>query len=146
MLKSTFLLSIVVFLLAACNTSKVVVRGKLQRLSGNHMPSPELPAEEPPGYPGTVYFFEPILANQASPTREPGVYALSGRKPVARAVADSLGQFQVRLKPGRYSVLIGRRNLFYSNITDLDGTINPFVVGRGKSGQLLLRADWDAVY
>jgi hypothetical protein len=93
-----------------------------------------------------VYFFEPILTNQASPTREPGVYAMPDRKPVARALADSLGQFQIRLKPGRYSVLIGRRDLFYSNITDLDGTINPFVVGRGKSGQLLLRADWDAVY
>ena len=146
MLKCLFFFSSVIFLITGCKTPGVLIEGKLQRVSGNYMPSPDLPAEAPPGYPGKVYFFEPVLSSQASLTRNPGLYSMNGRKPVAVAVADSSGQFKVRLKPGRYSVLIGRNELFYSNINDLDGTINPFVVVRGKPSPLLLRADWDAVY
>jgi hypothetical protein len=146
MLKFSFFFSSVIFLLTGCKTSGVLIEGKLQRISGNYMPSPDLPTEPPPGYSGKVYFFEPVLSSQASLTRNPGMYSMKGRIPVAVAVADSSGHFKVRLKAGRYSVLIGRNDLFYSNITDLDGTINPYVVMRGKLSPLLLRADWDAVY
>lgn len=133
-------------LLPACKSSGVLIIGKLQRITGNNMPSPDLQAEEPPGYAGKVYFFDPVLAGEASLTRDPGLYSLNGKNPRAIATADSSGQFRVRLKPGRYSVLIGQKNLYYSNIIDLDGTINPFVVVRGKNIPLILRADWDALY
>jgi hypothetical protein len=123
-----------------------LLTGKLQRVTGNNMPSPDIAREEPPGFAGIIYFFAPIMASQADPTREPGVYRMSGKIPVAMTKADSLGQFQIRLKPGRYSVLIGRDGFYYSNITDLDGSINPVTITRRETKQLVLRADWDAVY
>jgi hypothetical protein len=146
MIKSILLTFTLAFFISACSTSGVLLKGKLQRVTGNNMPSPDILREEPPGFAGTIYFFEPTIANQADPAREPGVYRMSGKIPVAMTKADSLGQFQIRLKPGRYSVLIGRDGLYYSNITDLDGSINPFTINRRETKQLVLRADWDAVY
>ncbi len=146
MIKSIALSFMLAFFLTACSTSSVLLTGKLQRVTGNNMPSPDIAREEPPGFAGTIYFFEPVMASQADPTREPGVYGMSGKMPVAKTMADSLGQFHIRLKPGRYSVLIGRDGFFYSNITDLDGSINPVTITRRETKQLVLRADWDAVY
>jgi hypothetical protein len=130
----------------SCSLPRVVLKGQLQRVSGNSMPSPDLPAVEPPGFAGTIWFFEPTAVSQADPTREQGVYRMTGKIPLGKAEADSAGQFQIRLKPGRYSVLIGRNGLYYSNITDLDGSINPVTISRKESIILKLRADWDAVY
>jgi hypothetical protein len=130
----------------SCSLPRVVLKGQLQRVSGNSMPSPDFPPEEPPGFAGTIWFFEPTAVSQADPTREKGVYRMTGKIPLGKAEADSAGQFQIRLKPGRYSVLIGRNGLYYSNITDLDGSINPVTISRKESIILKLRADWDAVY
>jgi hypothetical protein len=142
---SKVLLLFVLFI-TSCSLPGVVLKGQLQRVSGNNMPSPDLPAEEPPGFAGTIWFFEPTAVNQADPTLEQGVYRMTGKTPLAKAEADSIGQFQVRLKPGKYSVLIGRNGLYYSNITDLDGSINPVTINRKETAILKLRADWDAVY
>jgi hypothetical protein len=146
MIKSILLSFTLAFFISACSTSGILLKGKLHRVTGNNMPSPDIFREEPPGFAGTIYFFEPTIANQADPAREPGVYRMFGKIPVATTKADSLGQFQIRLKPGRYSVLIGRDGLYYSNITDLDGCINPFNINRRETKPIVLRADWDAVY
>jgi len=135
-----------VLFISSCSLQRGFLKGKLQRVSGNNMPSPDLPAEEPPGFAGTIWFFEPTAVNQADPTREQGIYRMTGKIPLAKAEADSTGKFQVRLKPGRYSVFIGKNGLYYSNITDLDGTINPIMINRKETPILKLRADWDAVY
>lgn len=134
------------FLFAGCSPTAILLKGKLQRLSGNNMPSPDIPREEPPGFAGSVYFFELTPAVNGSPTGENGTYSMKGLRYVARAQADSLGQFHVKLRPGRYSVLIGRNGNYYANITDLDGTINPVTITRKETKLLVLQANWDAVY
>jgi hypothetical protein len=146
MMNNTRMLFLFVLFFISCSSPRVVLKGQLQRVSGNSMPSPDLPAEEPPGFAGLIWFFEPTAVSQADPTREQGVYRMTGKTPLAKAEADSTGQFQVRLKPGKYSVLIGRKGLYYSNITDLDGSINPVTINRKGTPILKLRADWDAVY
>jgi hypothetical protein len=50
------------------------------------------------------------------------------------------------LKPGKYSVLIGKESQFYSNISNLDGLINPVVVEKKNNKPLVLKADWGAIY
>jgi len=145
-MKGSRLLFLIVFFINSCSLPGVVLKGKLQRVSGNNMPSPDLAAEEPPGFAGTIWFFEPTAVSQADPTREQGVYRMTGKKPLAKADADSAGQFKVKLKPGRYSVLIGKNGRYYSNITDLDGSINPITINRKGTPILKLRADWGAVY
>jgi hypothetical protein len=146
MIKSILLTFTLVFFFSSCSTSRVLLKGKLQRVTGNNMPSPDILREEPPGFAGTIYFFEPTIANQADPALEPGVYRMSGKTPVATTKADSFGQFRIRLKPGRYSVLIGKDGFYYSNITDLDGSINPLTINQRRTELLVLQADWDAVY
>jgi hypothetical protein len=135
-----------VLFLTSCSLQRVVLKGQLHRVSGNYMPSPDLPAEDPPGFAGTIWFFEPTAVSQADPTREQGVYRMTGKTPLAKAEADSTGRFKIGLNPGKYSVLIGRKGLYYTNITDLDGNINPVSILRRGTPLLKLRADWDAVY
>jgi hypothetical protein len=65
---------------------------------------------------------------------------------VAKASTDARGRFRVRLAPGRYSVFIGRDSLFYANILDGEGILNPVVIGRDAKRNIELKADWDARY
>jgi len=140
----SFLLLIGVLL--GCNPSKVLVKGKLQRVIGNQMPSPDLPSEEASGFVGYVFFFEPTSINAGSPTGEQGVFLMSDKTLVAKTLANKQGQFKVKLKPGKYSVLIGKESQFYSNISNLDGLINPVVVEKKNNKPLVLKADWGAIY
>jgi hypothetical protein len=42
--------------------------------------------------------------------------------------------------------MIGRGSHYYSNISNLEGFINPVVIGKKDNKPLVLSADWDAIY
>ena len=130
----------------ACSSAKVVVRGKLQKPTGNQMPSPDLPSETPAGVSGFVYFFEPTLVNMGLPTGEVGTFLMTNKTLIAKSLANKEGLFKVKLRPGNYTVMIGKNGQFYSNISNLEGFINPIVVQRKDNMPLVLSADWDAIY
>ncbi|MEY3244942.1 MAG: hypothetical protein RL253_80, partial [Bacteroidota bacterium] len=50
------------------------------------------------------------------------------------------------LKPGKYSVLLGKNGQYYSNISDLEGLINPIEINKSSKKPLVLKADWGAIY
>jgi hypothetical protein len=124
----------------------VVVTGKLQKPTGNQMPSPDLPSESPAGVSGFVYFFEPTLVNMGVPTGEVGTFLMTNKKLIAKSLANKEGFFKVKLRPGNYTVMIGRDSHYYSNISNLEGFINLVVIGKKDNKPLVLSADWDAIY
>jgi hypothetical protein len=129
-----------------CGATKVLVTGKLQKPSGNQMPSPDLPNETPAGVSGFVYFFEPTLVNMGVPTGEVGTFLMTNKKLIAKSLANKEGLFNVKLRPGNYTIMIGRGSDYYSNISNLEGFINPVVIGKKDNKPLVLSADWDAIY
>jgi hypothetical protein len=132
--------------LFSCSSVKVLVAGKVQRIMGNQMPSPDLANEEPGGFSTTVYFFEPTLVNMGLPTGEQGVFMMTDKKLVAKVLAEKDGSFKLKLKPGKYSVLLGKDGQYYSNISDLEGLINPIEINKSNKKPLVLKADWGAIY
>jgi hypothetical protein len=132
--------------LFSCSSAKVLVSGKVQRIMGNQMPSPDLANEEPRGFSTTVYFFEPTLVNMGLPTGEQGLFMMTDKKLVAKVLAEKDGSFKLKLKPGKYSVLLGKEGQYYSNISDIEGLINPVEINKGSKKPLVLKADWGAIY
>lgn len=129
-----------------CGSAKVVVNGKVQRIMGNQMHSPDVQNEEPAGLETTVFFFEPTLMNMGMPTGEQGLFMMTNKKLVAKVLCKKDGSFSLKIKPGKYSVLLGKDGQFYSNISSLEGLINPVDVLKKGNKPLLLRADWGAIY
>lgn len=129
-----------------CSRDTARVNGVVYRVSGNQMPSPDLPPSVPKGYRTTIYFFEPAQQSQARRAGADGLYFDIGTRLAGKAESGNDGHFTLRLKPGRYSVLIGRDTLYYSNISDGKGFINPVDVRSGEKNRIELRADWDASY
>ena len=132
--------------LAGCSQKTVGVSGVVWRVTGNQMPSPDMPMPSYGGFATQVYFFSPTAQRDARRAGTGGFYANIPSMLVARASTDAQGRFRVRLAPGRYSVFIGRDSLFYANILDGDGILNPVVIGREAKRNIELKADWDARY
>jgi len=132
--------------LMGCGGAKVQVTGKVQRVIGNQMPSPDLVNEEPGGFSTTVYFFAPTLVNMGMPTGEQGVFLMTDKKLVAKALAEKDGSFTLKLKSGKYSVLLGKDGQYYSNISDIEGLINPIEINKSSKKPIVLKADWGAIY
>jgi hypothetical protein len=132
--------------LFSCSSAKVLVLGKVQLVMGNQMPSPDLANEEPGGFSTTVYFFEPTLVNMGLPSGEQGLFMMTDKKLVAKVLAEKDGSFKLKLKPGKYSVLLGKDGQYYSNISDLEGLINPIEINKNSKKPLVLKADWGAIY
>ena len=130
--------------IAACS-QKVNVKGRVVRISGNQMPSPDLGSTESKGFKTIVYFFEPFAADNVN--RINGFYQGIASKELARVNSDAEGFFKVNLLPGKYSVLIGKDSVnFYSNVLDGRGVVNLYEFKKRAQYNITLRADWDAAY
>jgi hypothetical protein len=132
--------------ITGCSRDTVRLTGEVVRVRGNQMPSPDVPPPVYPGYRTTLYFFEPFGSDKAVATREVGVYSEIRSPLKAKVSTDEKGYFSIRLPAGRYSVLIGRDSLYYTNIQDGKGVLNPVEVRKGAANPIRLQADWDAVY
>lgn len=137
---------LLIMTILGCGASKVNVSGKVQRVMGNQMPSPDVNNEEPGGFEATVFFFEPTLMNMGVPTGEQGLFLMTDKKLVAKVLCAKDGSFKLKIKPGKYSVLLGKDGQYYSNISSLDGLINPIDINKKENKPLVLRADWGAIY
>lgn len=122
------------------------VSGVVWRVSGNQMPSPDMPTPSYGGYATVVYFFSPTPQRDARRAGPDGFYANIPSPLAAEASTDARGRFRVRLAPGRYSVFIGRDSLYYASILDGEGVLNPVVIGPDGKRHIELKADWDARY
>lgn len=113
---------------------------------GNQMPSPDVPIQGNPGVSVPIYFFEPIDMQKVTPGVGIGEFTSVVVAPIRTVQSAKDGRFKLKLPAGRYSVLLGKNGQYYSTVYDLDGTINPIVVEKGKKNEWVFRADWEATY
>jgi hypothetical protein len=123
------------------------VSGKVVRVSGNQMPSPDLSPVEPRGWQTKVYLFDPLTSLDLKSAGTNGVYLIGATSPVKVIETDAEGRFRAKVKSGMYSVLIARDSLtMFTNITDGNGLLNPVRLEKRKKNTIRLEASWDAVH
>jgi hypothetical protein len=66
-------------------------------------------------------------------------------KLIATTTCDKEGFYELKLKPGRYSVFLKEKGKLYANSGDGDGGINPVIVETSKVSEMNLVIDY-AVY
>jgi hypothetical protein len=67
-------------------------------------------------------------------------------KLVATTTSDIEGFFQIKLKPGKYSVFVKENQLLWANLFDGYGGISPVIVESSKISEIELDVDYGACY
>lgn len=140
------LISYLLMIIMGCAAHTGKISGTVHRKAGNQMPSPDAPVNRGEPFQTWVCFFELSNLKKATATAENGLFSAIGTPLVKEIQTDRYGKFNVRLQPGTYSVLLKKDKLYYSNITDMNGNINPIRIDKGGTQNLKMFADWDATY
>lgn len=122
------------------------IRGHVFLVSGNQMPSPDIPASSGRGIQTTLYIYELTNINQTGRDGVSAFYKTINTKLIKEIHTDEKGAFKVKLKPGFYSLFVKKGDLYYANIYDDKNNIYPVEVKKGGWSDIDFRADYDAVY
>ena len=146
-----FNLCISFFCLVSCTTFKAMpkvagqgVAGQVTYSSGNQMPSPDVQRKKPVGVMRWLYIYELTRVDQVS--GQAPMYSSVSTRQVAKVKSDSLGHFQCKLSPGKYSIFVLEGKSFFANQTDNEGAIAAFEVKAGKVTQYNLLINHKAFY
>ena len=123
-------------------------KGRVYLVSGNQMPSPS-PGQAPPkpkGIKTTLYIYNLTNINDVSRQGNSAFYSDISTQQVKEVETDENGFFKVELKPGWYSLFVKKGVLFYSSQFDEKNNIHPIEVKRGKTTEVVFKANYDAVY
>jgi hypothetical protein len=122
------------------------IKGKIYRVQGNQMPSPDEPPPAPQPLKTTLYIYELTNISQVKKAREGSFYTTINTKLIKEVQSDKKGAFKIKLPPGQYSLFIKKDSLFYANLFDDKNNIAPVTVEKGKYTTVDVKADYDAVY
>jgi hypothetical protein len=126
------------------------IEGIAYTVTGNRMPSPDLPAVSRPlrGIRSTICVFELTNSSQVVPSGPSPCYTAVNTKLVRQADTDDKGRFTLLLAPGRYSVFSKKGGLFCAGRRDDKNNIAPVDVVAGKMTTVECRVETDhkAVY
>jgi hypothetical protein len=129
-----------------CFRKKQGVKGTVFVVTGNQMPSPDVPIGEPKAHQTTLYFFEKTNLQQVDRQNSSSFYTAVHSKFIKEIRTNANGRFKIRLEPGEYSVFTKKGDLYYANIFDQDNTIAPVKVVAGKFSEIIIKVDHQAVY
>lgn len=122
------------------------LEGVVQMVSGDRMPSPDIPLAEPTGYLTTVYIHRLTELSQLRKMNKAGLFATIPTPLVASVTTDSSGHFAVELPTGEYSVFVKYENGFYANWFNEKNQIGPALVQEKKLTRLKLLISADATF
>lgn len=122
------------------------IEGKVYRVSGNQMPSPDVQKPAPKPVKTTLYIYELTNISQVVRPDEGAFYSNIATKLVKEVTTDDNGAFTVALPAGSYSVFTKKGSLYYANIFDEKNNIAPVIVKAGKMTRIEVKIDYDAVY
>jgi hypothetical protein len=122
------------------------IDGYVFRISGNHMPSPDIKPAPPIPLSTTVYIYELTNLNQVQRDGSSAFYLSIKTKLIKKVQSDKIGHFKIFLPAGRYSLFTPKDTLFYANRFDKDNNIAPVEVLPGKITKVEVRVDYDATY
>lgn len=149
-----FLFISVLFTFSSCSpartTNRTTIRqgleGVVQIARGDRMPSPDLPKEEPAGYPTTVYIHELTPLAQLRKTDQSGLFLSVPTPLITSVTTDSVGRFSIALSPGNYSLFVKYKNGFYANWFNEKNQVGPAEVQENKITQLKLLITAEATF
>ncbi len=121
-------------------------KGQVYLVSGNQMPSPDQAPPKPKGIKTTLYVYDLTNINEVSREGTSAFYSAISTQQVKEVETDENGYFKVELKPGWYSLFVKKGVLFYSSQFDEKNNIHPIEVKRGKTTEVVFKANYDAVY
>ncbi|MBI1342920.1 MAG: carboxypeptidase regulatory-like domain-containing protein [Terrimonas sp.] len=122
------------------------IKGKVYFVSGNQMPSPDIPTPEPKPIKTSLYIFELTNISQVTGKKGSPFYTSINTRLVKEVRSNSEGRFKVRLDAGEYSVFTKKGDLFYANTFDQFNNIASVKVVPGSFAELNVRIDYDAAY
>jgi hypothetical protein len=122
------------------------VKGTVLFLKGNHMPSPDKATGSPAGVAREIGFFELTRIDQAQEGQDAGFYKNLKTKLIKRTHSGKDGCFAVRLKPGRYSMLVKEKGEWYANSLGGNGEIHEVVVAKDTVTEIQFRITYAAVF
>ncbi len=129
-----------------CFRKKNGIKGTVFIISGNQMPSPDLPSVAPKSFQTTLYVYEKTNLQQVERQNSSSFYTSIQTKLIKEIRTDARGRFKIRLQPGEYSIFTKKGDLFYANTFDKDNTIAPIKVVAGRYSEIIIKVDYDAVY
>lgn len=131
-----------------CKDKKVKqgVAGRVIEISGNVMPSPDMPANNETGtaYPSTVLIYE--LTNHNDLKQKDGVYTSVSSKKMAESATNKKGEFKIALPEGTYSLFIKLNNGYFANLFDEKMNIHPIAVTKDAITTTIVKVNLKAVY
>ena|SRR6185295_15521597 len=144
LISASLLTSISAEMLLSCGHTGA--NGHVYLVSGNQMPSPDQSPPKPKGIKTTLYIYG--LTNISEVIREgnSAFYHNIITTPIKQVETDENGYFKVELNPGWYSLFVKKGLLFYSSQFDEKNNIHPIEVKRGKTTEVVFKANYDAVY
>ena len=122
------------------------IEGMVIKVSGNQMPSPDIPKTPQKGFKTTLYIYELTNLSQVVKQNESAFYSAINSKFVTKVETKEDGTFKVSLPEGKYSLFVKKEELFYANLYDGEGNIAPVEVAKGKMTRIVTKVDYDAVY
>lgn len=122
------------------------IKGKVFKVSGNQMPSPDIPRSPQKGFKTTLYIYELTNLSQVVKQGQSAFYTVINSKFVTQVETKDDGTFNVSLPEGKYSLFVKKGELFYANMYDGEGNIAPVTVEKGKMTTADTKVDYDAVY
>ena len=120
------------------------IKGNVYLVSGNQMPSPDLPPSKPRGMKATLAIYE--LTNTSQVKASGKFYETPSTKLVKLVETDENGAYKVKLKPGNYSLFVKIDSLYYSNVFDDKFNIHPVEIKRGTWSTDDFKVGYNAVY
>jgi hypothetical protein len=128
------------------NMTQQNIEGFVYKIIGNHMPSPNFPAQSPIGVLTTIYIYEATNIKDVSRKGNSAFYLKINKKLVTTILSDSTGYFAVALPVGNYSLFTKIGNLFYANAFDMENNIALVRVEPGKITKTVIKIDAGATY
>ncbi|HEU4470252.1 MAG TPA: carboxypeptidase-like regulatory domain-containing protein [Flavisolibacter sp.] len=108
------------------------ISGFVGELTGNQMPGPGRPAQQPKGVSTVVYVYESTKMSEVEQSSDGPFFRTIRTKLVDSVVSDSAGRFQLALPAGSYSVFVRTEGQLYANSFDAQQTIAPAVVQKNR--------------
>jgi len=122
------------------------VKGTVLFLKGNHMPSPGKVSGSPAGVAREIGFFELTRTDQTEEGQDAGFYKKLKTRLIKKTHSGKDGCFIVRLKPGRYSMLVREKGEWYANSLGGNGEIQEVMVARDSVTEVQFRITYAAFF
>lgn len=129
------------------NKQQQGVYGIVTEITGNQMPSPDLPKTntQRQALAATIHFYPPIAITDLQ-LNEHGLYKpLNSVQPIATCVADKYGKFRQALPAGKYSLIVVLKDGWFAHQSD-GSTIQPVQIDSSKWTEKNVQVNYRAAY